>query len=120
MVVSEGGIINVPDDVTSADNIEFDITVADHALLKKDFEEDLLEGYDKVTLSFVPFIEKKDLIILYILLLRMDTEIQRRYYVTLSRGKISKMLYRQCTRMMILIRKDFLMQGKICCWKLKI
>ena len=64
MVVSEGGIINVPDDVTSADNIEFDITAADHAQLKSWFTEDPLEGYDKVTLSFVPsFIEKKDLII---------------------------------------------------------
>ena len=63
MVVSEGGIINVPDDVTSADNIEFDITAADHALLKEELKEDPLEGYDKVTLSFVPFIEKKDLII---------------------------------------------------------
>ena len=32
-------------------------------LLKSEFKEDPLEGYDKVTLSFVAFIEKKDFII---------------------------------------------------------
>ena len=52
----------VPDDVTSADNIEFDITAADHAQLKSWFKEDPLEGYDKVTLSFVA-LTTEDLII---------------------------------------------------------
>ena len=61
LMIAGEGIVWVSADVTPEDNVTFDIPAAGRAELIKEFGEDLLSDYGKVTLSFVALPEKKDL-----------------------------------------------------------